>query len=87
MRGTALAEEFVNAVHEAATWRRDTIAKLVDEMRIAEDPADVERIKAEMEQVRHDYEDSLMAATVAMQGRNDLLHAELTALERQHLVV
>ena len=76
-----LAEQFVDAVHEAATRRRDADARLVEELGRAETFAEAERIRAHMRRVRHNYEASLMAATVAMQSRNDLRRAGLATLE------
>ena len=77
-----MAEQFVDAVHEAATRRRVADARLVDELGMAETFAEMERIRAHMSRVRRDYEASLMAATVAMQRRNDdLRRAGLATLE------
>ena len=77
-----MAEQFVDAVHEAATRRRVADARLVDELGMAETFAEMERIRAHMSRVRRDDESSLMAATVAMQRRNDdLRRAGLATLE------
>jgi hypothetical protein len=75
-----VAEEFVQAVMEAARAHRRIVAHLVDELRVAETLADVEQIKAQLTQATDRYEAVLMSATIGVQARNDRLTARLKEL-------
>ena len=78
-----MAEHYAKAVADAARLHRRAVARLVDEMRVAETLADAERIKADLTISQDRYEAVLMKETIALQSRNDRLVAELRQLQRR----
>jgi hypothetical protein len=78
-----VAEHYAKAVAEAARHHRRAVARLVDEMRVAETLADAERIKADLTTSQDHYEAVLMKETIALQARNDRLVARLRQLQRR----
>jgi hypothetical protein len=75
------ADEYAKTVTEAARLHRREVARLVDEMRVAETLAEAARIKTELAAVQHRYESVLMVETIAMQAHNDQLAAELRMVD------
>jgi hypothetical protein len=77
-----MAQEYAKAVVAAAALRRSAVGHLVDELRVTTTIEDALRFKAEMAAVHTDYA-SILAATVAIQARNDVLAAQLKFLRQR----
>ena len=63
-----------------ALRHREAVHRLVDELKDAKTPEEVERIRSEMIRVATEYEASLQATTVALRAENDQLAAKLREL-------
>jgi hypothetical protein len=79
-----VADEYAQAVMEAARLHRRLVARLVDEMRVVETRAEAERIKAELMTAQDQYETILMTEMVAVKARTDWLAVQLRELEKRN---
>ena len=67
-----------------ALRHREAVHRLVDQLKEATTPEEVEWIKSEMVRVASEYEASLQATTLALRAENDQLAAKLKDLENRN---
>ena len=71
-----------NTEHLARALRhREAVHRLVDQLRDAKTPEEVERIRSEIVRIASEYEASLQATTLALRAENDQLAAKLRELQ------
>ena len=66
-----------------ALRHREAVHRLVDQLKEATTPEEVEWIRSEMVRVASEYEASLQATTLALRAENDQLAAKLKDLQER----
>jgi len=67
-----------------ALRHREAVHRLVDQLKDARTPEEIEWIRSEMVRVASEYEASLQATTLALRAENDQLAAKLKELQNDN---